>query len=541
MDYKLSAWSLRAVVFCCCAVLFSCGGSKDKSTAPPPLSANVSISGKVSYDFVPHNSNGLGLNYSATTTKPGRGLSIELLDANNVVLATATSDNTGHYSAEIQRDAMVKVRVKAQLLKTQSPGWDFKVIDNTSDDALYVMEGSLTAATEATAVRNLHAGSGWTGAGYTEPRVAAPFAILDAVLLAAQRMNAAANSKDFPALEIAWSSKNNTANGDTTLGEIGTSFFSGTRLYILGDENNDTDEYDRNVVLHEFGHYVEAHFSRSDSIGGDHPLNAKVDFRVAMSEAVASAFSAMMLDEPVYSDTNGSEQKAGFVVNVSRNDHAIRGWYSEASILSVLYNFYTSSNGKTARDFTPVFSVLSSDSFVASSAMTSIFTFYDALKDQQPSQVITFSELLMEQNIQATDAFATDETNDGGYAANLPVYKILADDTTPTTVCNTNRFGTYNKLGVTQFLRIDVASAATYRISVQETSADSGDSDPDIYLHRKGQLVGLGESSLVDEETLEQFLQQDTYVIEVVDFRLADSQSNDEITACFNVSAQRID
>src|SRR5690606_27529101 len=115
-----------------------------------------------------------------------------------------------------------------------------------------------------------------------------------------------------PPLELRWSPKNKTAYGDASLGEIGTTYYGGDAIYILGDENNDTDEYDRHVILHEWGHYVEMAFSRSDSIGGDHGYSDKLDMRVALSEGFANAFSAMMLDDPSYRDTSGAQQAAGF-------------------------------------------------------------------------------------------------------------------------------------------------------------------------------------------------------------------------------------
>ena len=41
-------------------------------------------------------------------------------------------------------------------------------------------------------------------------------------------------------------------------------------IHSCGQQNSDTDEYDRHVVVHEWFHYFEDHFSRSDSMGGVH-------------------------------------------------------------------------------------------------------------------------------------------------------------------------------------------------------------------------------------------------------------------------------
>jgi hypothetical protein len=46
-------------------------------------------------------------------------------------------------------------------------------------------------------------------------------------------------------------------------------YYTDGGLFIYGDEDLDTDEYDDHV-LHEWGHHYEDKFSRSDSIGGEH-------------------------------------------------------------------------------------------------------------------------------------------------------------------------------------------------------------------------------------------------------------------------------
>ena len=539
--------------------LIACGGGGGGSSNPVPvnsktssspqssmagsslssssLSAFVTINGRITYDRVPHNTNRIGLNYPAVEIKPGRGLLVELLDENNQTLLSSTTNSDGFYSFNVERDKPVKVRAKAQLRNSQSPAWDFKVTDNTNNNALYAMDGNLVAATDNTAVRNLHAPSGWTGAAYTQPRVAAPFAIADSVYIAIERVIAAGNTHNFPSLELRWSPNNKTAEGDVLLGEIGTSYFNGDAIYILGDENNDTDEYDSHVILHEWGHYFEAAFSRTDSIGGDHAYGDKMDMRVAMSEGFSNAFSAMMLDDPDYRDASGSLQSSGFSSDVSRKVHSVRGWYSEASVQSILYNFYTSGVGKTMRDFSDIFNVMTSSGYSQSSALTSIYVFADELRNLLPSQTTNLNNLLSEQNIALADIFGVGESNSGGYAGSLPVYKIIQPDNTPINVCSTNRFGAYNKLATAQFFVVNIASAGTYEFSAQEAD-ESGDSDPDLYLYSNGFLRAIAEGAEIDQERLSRFLSAGTYVLELVDARVMTDENLDDITACFNVQMQ---
>lgn len=510
--------------------------SSSSTSSQSSLSTALTISGKVTYDYVPHNID--GLNYSAIAARAGRGLLVELLDENNIVLATTLTDIDGNYSVDVARNTLVKVRVKAQLLRSQTPGWNFKVTDNTNDNALYSMSGNLVAATDMNATRNLHAPSGWTGNGYTDARVAAPFAILDTIYDAVTRLQSAGNSAAFPALELRWSSKNKPADGDLALGEIGTSFFWDDAIYILGDENNDTDEYDRHVLLHEWGHYVEASFSRSDSIGGDHSQDEKLDMRVAMSEGFANAFSAMMLDDVNYRDSSGVQQGDGFFSNISQKNNSVRGWYSEASVQSVLYNFYASNSGKTAKNFADIFQVINAVNYMNSAGLISIYTFADQLRKQIPAQATNFNSLLVEQNIEITDEYGAGESNSGGYIASLPIYKNLSLNNVPVNVCSTNRFGSYNKLAASQYLFISVTTPGTYKFSAVEAGDDSGNSDPDLYLFRRGSLIGIAEDPTVDQDSVSRFLSAGTYVLEVVDARAKDVDDSNQITACFDVRAQ---
>lgn len=504
------------------------------------LPASITLNGKITYDFVPHKSNGNGLDYAALSARAGRGLVVELLDINDVIIATDISANDGSYSFEVAYNAVVKVRVKAQILNREVPTWDFKVTDNTNNNRLYAMAGTALAVTEATAVRNLHAASGWTGDAYGNSRVAAPFAILDSVLVGVERVVEAGNTRAFPPLELRWSSANNTADGELELGEIATSFYGGDAIYILGSEDDDTDEYDPHVILHEWGHYLEAEFSRSDSIGGDHTSSDKLDMRVAMSEGFANAFSAMMLDDPVYRDTSGATQNDGFQINVNRINNPTRGWYSEASVQSVLYNFYVSDLNKVARDFSGIFTVFTNPDYLFNDALISIYVFAEQLRASFPAQAANFNDLLLGQNIEITNRFGEAESNSGGYAAALPIYKMLPLDNSQINVCSSNVVGAYNKIGVAQFLLINVTSPGNYTISAQEASPDSGLSDPDFYLYRRGNLLALAESSRVDDESFTHNLLSGLYVLELVDARVVDAETLGEITACFSVSALRV-
>lgn len=554
---------LVSIKFVCMALLLSaCGGgggnnqtfSNSASSAPVFSSSSLSssfaslssssssssadsmtLSGIITYDYVPHNANNLGLNYSAIESRPVRGAVVELIDELGQIKASGITANDGSYTVAIQKSLLIKVRVKAQLLSTSIPTWNFKVTDNTSDNALYVLDGALVVTATQSAKRNLHASSGWDGLAYSAPRAAAPFAILDSIYAGLGRIISAGNKQNLSSLELRWSTKNSAAEGDLSKGEIGTSFYDGAAIYVLGDANNDTDEYDPHVLLHEWGHYIEGELFRSDTIGGDHSDGQLLDLRVAMSEGFANAFSGMMIDKINYADASGAAQASGFTFNIGRKNRVNKGYFSEGSVGSILYNYYASSLNKTANDFLPIFNILNHSAYSASETFTSIFLFQSQLKNQLPNHVPLFSSLMLEQNIFGTDEYASDESNNGGLSISLPVYKTLSVNGATINVCSAADYGKYNKLGNSQFLRLSVAQTGSYNIRATKSGGASVISKPEFILYQKGRAIAYAENTLNDNVTGNLTVARGNYVLEVYDLNNHDSDNTDENTTCFNV------
>ena len=68
---------------------------------------------------------------------------------------------------------------------------------------------------------------------------------------------------------------------------------NGRGVYIYNSVNGDTDEYDDDVLYHEFGHYFANENSRDDSYGGCHVLSSTdLDLRLAWSEGWGDFFPA---------------------------------------------------------------------------------------------------------------------------------------------------------------------------------------------------------------------------------------------------------
>ncbi len=460
------------------------------------LAGSALLSGVISYDYVPHQLSNIGLNYTNIQSKPVRGAVIELLDVSGAIIAAQTTNDMGAYQFTLSLNQPVQLRVKAQLLN-DTTSWNVSVRDNTNANSLYAVQGSLSAISSVNEIRNIHIGSGWNGVNFSATRSAAPFAILDSIYTGISRLQSAGFSKALPAVSFFWSENNTTAEGDITRGEIGTSYFSTDGIYLLGDADVDTDEYDSHVILHEWTHYLENTISRSDSMGGNHEFNEKLDMRLAFSEGLANAFAAMLQGDAFYKDALGLGQSSGFYINLAERSHAVKGWYSQASIGSTLFNYYLSADNRTAKSIDDLLKTIIRTDYINHPGFASIYLFSEKLQLEAPNSFDTWTDLLLEQNIFSTQAYGEAEINSGGYAENLPVYKTLSLENPSVTLCSSNRFGSFNRLSNYQFIKIPIEQSANYQIRVVN-SPGSSSTDPDIYLYSSGSLIKAGVSSRAD-------------------------------------------
>ncbi len=83
------------------------------------------------------------------------------------------------------------------------------------------------------------------------------------------------------------------------------------RINMKGQQGSDSDEYDDDIALHEFGHFVLWNLSVDDSPGGRHYINgANQDARLSWSEGWANFFSTMVRDVNPGGFSNKSGERA---------------------------------------------------------------------------------------------------------------------------------------------------------------------------------------------------------------------------------------
>lgn len=541
-------------------LLVACGGSGAKPEPKPgPDPEAGKVSGTVTYDAVPAVQS-QGLDYTATRVLPVRGAVVEAFSGSEVLGSTVT-DAQGKYSLALAPDRTVQIRVQARLLReTKEGAWSVAVRDNTqpgyravpTNAPVYAMESEKLSVPKNGMILDLRAASGWTGSNtagsYSGARSAAPFSVLDQAYGAMQRFLAIAPDLNFPHLNIYWSVNNRPSDGEPRNGDIGTSHFDpegpAPGLYILGKADVDTDEYDTGVLVHEWGHYFEGRISRSDSMGGPHGEGDKLDMRLAWGEGWGNGLAGIVRNDPIYVDTSGSKQQDSFFLDVSAppvppNDAA---WYNETAIQYFIYQLAQQPDG-----FKTTLSILRNEQKLTP-AFTSIFPFGTALATH-----LTDSTVIGKVNklLASIGTPPLHELDAWGEAASYTIptapptvaHPYVRFDpppagtpATPKDICVSNLLGEdSNKLDQGRFLRLEVPSAGTYRLSTALVSPAGFVSTAHMVLSRQG--TTLEERNMVIERALE----AGTYTVFLADNVLIDDDPEPPANTrvCYQVSFER--
>jgi PKD repeat protein len=534
------------------------------TTIAGPLPANVTVGGTVDFERVPFSADlgdatrpGGGLDFTRTFVTPAREVEVQLVrSSDGATLATGVTNALGQYqlTAPINTNVFVRARAASRPATPQAASWNLQVRNNTNGNALYVLDGSSFYSCVVNQTRNLRATTGWGGgfAGeYTGTRAAAPFAILDTLYAAARFVIEQGDAGlQLSALNAYWSDRNVPVDGDVTQGEIGTtSYVTGdpdvpSGIYVLGAEDNDTDEFDQHVVAHEFQHYLEDAVSRTDTVGGPHSLSERLDMRVAFSEGYANAFSAMVLADPLYRDSYGSSQGDDFNFSVESTPSEVPGWYNEASVQRIAWDLFDDvDDGADAVSlgFGPMFDVFRGE-LRTGVPLSSLFSFNTALKQRASVPDAAVDQLVQAEGVPGTslgivsttmDAYATTETHSGVAPTSadvvLPVYTPITLGGAAARLCASDTLDTgteieeggYNKLGIRRFLRFNVPSPRTIRVTVTCSESDlscAGDPvpNPDFFLSQASTLYYAGSTAPRIEELTVAGASGD-YVLEIYD------------------------
>jgi hypothetical protein len=246
---------------------------------------------------------------------PIRYATVQLVaDDDRSVLATSSTDGRGSYALTAATAGSRRVHV-AVTAASRAP-YAAQVVN--SKRQIYALAGPSFSAGSPPGAGDLTAAQADLGG---------VFNMLDATIRGSDLALALSPGARFPSLRIFWEKD----------GSDGT-FFDGRGIHVLGTRQ-DPDEYDDDVVLHEFGHYVANAFSRDTSEGGDHdPFDDEPEPRdLAWSEGFATWWSSEARGDPSYVD-NSATGNLFFEIERPTPRDVTRGEGNEIAVGAILWD-----------------------------------------------------------------------------------------------------------------------------------------------------------------------------------------------------------
>lgn len=244
-------------------MLSACG---EDNTGTP-----VTVQGTIQYEDKEYSASGFTGN---TDFKPVRFAAVDLVDANGNVVGHTRSDEDGNYSVSGTSNYLY-VRVLAQTdLQAGAP----IQVKNYAGE-IYAVKHAVVPQGNDPLQLDLSISLSVPASG--------AFNILD-VFTNGARYISQLSSNSLPELTAVWqpfSSRYGTYYCAKVY--LSSSCPQGRGVYLLGgyQSGGDTDEYDDDVLYHEFGHYLEASLGILDSPGGRHYITDNdSDIRLAWSE-----------------------------------------------------------------------------------------------------------------------------------------------------------------------------------------------------------------------------------------------------------------
>ena len=332
--------------------------SSEVAVTPAASSTLLTVSGLVKYEDKQYGISGFT---GSTFFKAVRFAEVQAVDAiSGAIIANGTTDGTGFYTLTIPSASLSKAiyirAIASTLASTLSPAIGVK--DFANPNALHAVAGadfSISGAAMADIsipVTSLAAGA---------------FNILDVYTSGAQFIQSLTGSFP-PALTAFWQAGNPI--GTYFCGVPDPAYCPYVGIYIL-NYLGDTDEYDDDVLWHEYGHFIASNYSKDDSPGGVHYISSNdLDLRLSWSEGWGDFFPSAvktwlnattpsllstvpLMSSSIYVDTAGASG--------SYFDFGNPGGYpyyyssSEAAVAKVLVGLNTNNGMKAVWDtFTSV-------------------------------------------------------------------------------------------------------------------------------------------------------------------------------------------
>jgi len=176
----------------------------------------------------------------------------------------------------------------------------------------------------------------------------------------------------------------------------------------------------------------------------------------------------------VYSDASGPQQAAGFGFDLEDNDGSDPnpGWFSEASVQSILFDIFDDSGGDEAFDevalgLGPIYDAMVGG-HRTTSALTSLFTFVSALKAASPDDAAAIDALTAHNDVTGVPSPTSTGTGETKTtAATRPTCPSIAPLTVGAGVQVTllGEAANPNALGLNRFFRF-AGDGASHTVSI---------------------------------------------------------------------------
>ncbi|MDZ4660269.1 MAG: hypothetical protein SGJ18_01485 [Pseudomonadota bacterium] len=281
-------------------------------------SSPATITGTAKYQFRTSSSSGLG--GVDPTPKPIRFAEVVVYNEAGAIAQCAETDGSGNFSFQANTTGETwTVKISSRANNSQ---YKASILNNPTSNTHYTISTTFTPDSSKSV--------GTITAPATGTLEGGAFNILDKILdtnqyLVTKTASCASMTGSFESQSLTCTPYTPTFkvnvywtkgfNPNSYLGDNGSglSFYvpSQDYLYILGGisgdtDSADTDHFDSSIIIHEYGHFIEAHYSTSDSPGGGHSGTTAIDARLAWSEGWANFLQAAVTGVSFYRDTVGN-------------------------------------------------------------------------------------------------------------------------------------------------------------------------------------------------------------------------------------------
>lgn len=259
-------------------------------------------------------------------TKPIAYAEFHVYDSANKRIQCGETASNGTFSTQIPNTPNTQYTLKI-FSRANNSFYKASILNDVNNNLPYsVSKPILVVATTPGDIGSVLA----EGDDTTDPTITgAAFNILNNIYLVNNFLRSAAASAGFtvaPKVSVYWKAgfNPNTYRGGSSTQGISYYIPGRYQLYIQGGINgdvasSDTDHFDDSIIVHEYGHFLEDIFGKTDSPGGSHNGDAVIDPRLAWSEgwanylqsAVKTAIAPAAAASSTYIDTFGYKQNSG--------------------------------------------------------------------------------------------------------------------------------------------------------------------------------------------------------------------------------------